>query len=321
VTGANPVVFARVLDSMAEREIDVMILGREAHARAVAGTNRLWLAGTRPFAPGCVVVRGTRAVHVLANSDDAVQPGFPPERLFGITWNPAKMLAALAGMPGVLDARRIAVDGMTPMMRGLLEQVAPRADLVDAEPVFEELNAAPDAARVSGVRAAIEVARAGLDAMAAALRPRMHARVLRGVCAEAFASFGVTTPAFEAVAFRLGESSSTWVSSERAFAEHDLVVMRAGALRDGWEASLARTYRVVAGAAAAAQPPPGEWAVFVDACRAGTTAAVLRGQGVLVHGVGRGVEPWPDVVLAPGMMVALELRSEHGVHQDIVEIT
>jgi Xaa-Pro aminopeptidase len=307
---------------MARRDIDVMVLGREAHARAVAGTNRLWLAGTRPFAPGCVVVRGTGAVYVLSNSDDAVPAGFPVERLFGITWNPGTLVANLAGIPGVLDAQRIAVDGMTPTMRGFLEQLAPRAEVVDAAPVLDEVNRAPDETRVAEVRAAMEVAQAGLDAMAATLRPRMHARVLRGVCAEAFASFGVTTPAFEAVVFRVGESPSCWVSSVRVFAERDVVVMRAGALRNGWEASRARTYQVAAGTGAAPLPPPTDWAALVDACRAGTAAATVRERGALVHGVGRGVEALPDdVELAPGMTIALELRSAGGVYQDIVEIT
>ena len=50
------------LDSMARRGVDALILGREAGARAVSGADRLWLTGTRPFAPTCVVVRESGAL-------------------------------------------------------------------------------------------------------------------------------------------------------------------------------------------------------------------------------------------------------------------
>jgi hypothetical protein len=49
----------RTLGEMGRRHVDVLVLGREANARFVSGATRLWLAGTRPFAPGCVVVRET----------------------------------------------------------------------------------------------------------------------------------------------------------------------------------------------------------------------------------------------------------------------
>ena len=189
-----------VCNVMAAHDVDVMLLGREANARVVAGTTRLWLAGTRAFAPGCVVVREPPAVHVLANSDDSVPAGFPVEHLFGITWNPEKMLGALLAIPGLAAARRVAVDGMTPMMHALLSSGMPEAQLVDAAPVLTELRARPDTERLVGVRAAAEVGVAGLAAMVAELRPGVRPRTLRGACAEAFASFGVTTPAFEAVA-------------------------------------------------------------------------------------------------------------------------
>src|SRR5262249_4268400 len=97
---------------MRDADVDAMILGREANARTVVDTTRLWLAGTRACAPSCVIVRGPASVHVLANTDDAVPAGFPAENLFGITWNPEKMAAALAAMPGLAGARRVAVDGM-----------------------------------------------------------------------------------------------------------------------------------------------------------------------------------------------------------------
>ena len=47
----------RVLEEMARQNVDVLLLGREGNARYVSGAHRLFLAGERAFAPGCVVVR------------------------------------------------------------------------------------------------------------------------------------------------------------------------------------------------------------------------------------------------------------------------
>jgi Xaa-Pro aminopeptidase len=309
-----------VLDAMARRDVDAMVLGREANARAVAGTRRLWLAGTRAFSPSCVVIRERAAVHVLSNSDDAVPAGFPVERLYGITWNPEKLVAALAAIPGLAQAEHVAVDGMTPMMHALLSAVAPAAELVDAASLLTALWSQPDPERGDGVRAAAEVAKAGMAAMVDLLRPGAHPRALRGVCAQVFASYGVTTPAFEAVVAPLDTSTSMWLSPDRILSAHELVVLRAGALRDGWEASVSRTYRVGADSAAV-QPPPEQWQPLLSACRAGATAGDLRARQAVVYGVGRGVEAWPDdFALVPGTTCALEVSDALGVLQDVLLI-
>src|SRR4051812_36931668 len=103
------------IDLMARDDVDVMLLGREANARTVSDASRLWLAGTRAFSPGCVVVRRTREVHILANTSAVVPPGFPVDRLYGVTWNPENLIGALTAIDGVVNARRIAVDGISPM--------------------------------------------------------------------------------------------------------------------------------------------------------------------------------------------------------------
>jgi Xaa-Pro aminopeptidase len=308
-------------DAMARHDVDVVLLGREANARAVAGTTRLWLAGTRAFAPGCVVVRSPSSVHVLANSDDLVPASFPVENLYGITWNPEKLLGTLAAIPGVVTAQRVAVDGMTPMMYTMLAQTMPDAEFVDATPLLTELTAKADPARSGGVRAAAEVVAAGLAAMVDALRPGVRPRTLRGVCAEAFATFGVTTPAFEAVAAPLDASMSTWLPPERILDEHDLVVLRAGALRDGWEASAARTY-LVGKHVPQERPAPDEWDAIIGGCRAGVTVGSLRDRGAIVYGVGRGVEPWnDDFVLTDGTTCAVEVAHSDRVRQDVILVT
>ncbi len=311
---------AECLELMARDDVDVIIFGREANARTIADTTRLWLAGTRPFSPACVVVRASQAVHVLANSSDAVPTGFPAAQLFGLTWNPELLAGELTAIPGLADARRIAVDGMSPSMHALLTRVAPAAELADAGEILTDLWQRPDPARVPGVAASAEVAVAGLAAMVGGLGVGTHPRELRGACAAAFAAFGVTTPAFEAVATPIDPHSSIWTAPDRPFAADERIVLRAGALRDGWEASRARTYRLTTGSVAV--DPPAPWDDLVAACVAGTTVGELRAKDAVVYGLGHGVEPWPDdFVLVPGLTCALEASDHTSVRQDVLQIT
>jgi Xaa-Pro dipeptidase len=308
------------LSAMTRDGIDVLVLGREANARTVSDASRLWLAGTRAFSASCVVVRQSAAVHLLANTDAVVPPGFPVDRLYGLTWNPEELLASLTAIEGVRDARKVAVDGMTPTAHGLLGRAMPDAEFVDAGPLFAELWRILDPEKIAGVTDAAIEARDGLAAMSAALGPGATPRELRGVCAAQFAFLGSTTPAFEAVATPLAAPASTWLPSAHSFGDGERVVLRAGALRYGWEASLARTY--VVGTPSVEQPPPAGWDDLLAACTAGTSAGALRARGAVVHGVGRGVEPWPDdLVLAADLMVAIELRDDDTLHQDVVRIT
>jgi Xaa-Pro aminopeptidase len=310
----------RCLEAMSAADVDVLVLGREANARVVAQTRRLWLAGTRAFAPGCVVVRATGAVHVLANSEELVGASIPHDHLYGITWNPERLAANLTAIDGIPAARRVGVDGMTPTMAAVLAKVAPGAELVDAAPVMSALWRGDQGERRAGVFAAADVARRGLEAMQAALQPGARARNLRGACAQAFAALGVTTPAFEGVAAPLAAGGSTWFPPERAFDGDETVVLRAGALWDGWEASLARTFTV--GLPATESPAPDGWDAAVDACRAGVAVGTVRATGAIVYGVGRGVEPWDDGwVLAPGSCVAVEVEHGDRLRQDVVLVT
>src|SRR6266511_2080618 len=98
-----------VLGAMGEREVDLLLLGREGNARYVSGARRLWLAGTRPFTPGCAVVRETGAVHLLSVTDDGIPADIPAERLYPLSWNPVNLLGPVVGAPGVAGARRVGV--------------------------------------------------------------------------------------------------------------------------------------------------------------------------------------------------------------------
>jgi Xaa-Pro aminopeptidase len=310
---------AACLELMERDDIDVLLLGREANARTVSDAARLWLAGTRVFSPGCVVVRASGAVHVLANTDAVVPAGFSIDRLYGVTWNPEKLLAALIAIDGVRDARLIAVDGMTPLASTLVTGAAPGAAIVDAGPIFARLWAMPEEAKTAGVRHAAETAAAGLATMAAALVPGARPETLRGLAAETLSTHGAPTPAFEAVAAPFAAGESTWLPPDRPFAAGEKVVLRAGALHDGWEASLARTYEV--GRPGVELVPDG-WESLVNASVAGTSVGALRDRGAVAWGLGRGVEPWPDdLVLVPGLNLAVELQDESALRQDVVHIS
>src|SRR5947209_3630381 len=107
---------------MARQDVDVLVLGREGNARFVSGATRLWLAGTRPFAPGCVVVRETGAVHLMSATDFGVPAEIPPEHLYPMSWNPVSIVGAVDAIPGVSGAR--------PIRRLVSDRVVADGDLV-----------------------------------------------------------------------------------------------------------------------------------------------------------------------------------------------
>src|SRR3954452_12775435 len=153
----------RVLEEMARQGVDLLLLGREGNARYVSGPRRLFLAGERAFAPGCVVVRETAEVHVLSNTDFGIPAGV---KLYATSWNPATVVSRITAIPGVLDANTIGVDSLTPLFEALL----PSVELVDGEAVMRAARRIKTADEIAMIRFAGDVARlvmeAGLDAAA-----------------------------------------------------------------------------------------------------------------------------------------------------------
>src|ERR1700759_4637487 len=86
---------ARVLAQMEANDLDVLVLGRQANVRYVTGAPQLWVAGTRPFGPTCVLVRETGAVHLVSTWDEGIPEDSPHENLYGISWNPMNTMSAL----------------------------------------------------------------------------------------------------------------------------------------------------------------------------------------------------------------------------------
>src|ERR1700759_4634965 len=90
----------RALAQMEKHELDGLVLGRQANVRYVTGAPQLWVAGTRPFGPTCVLVRETGAVHLLSTWDEGIPEDIPHENLYGISWNPMNTMSALQRIPG-----------------------------------------------------------------------------------------------------------------------------------------------------------------------------------------------------------------------------
>jgi Xaa-Pro dipeptidase len=317
---------ARTLDAMARRDVDVLLLGREGNARFVSEATRLWLAGTRPFAPGCVVVRETGAVHLLSVTDFGVPRDIPTDRLYPMSWNPANIVGAVAAIPGVSSARQVGVDGLTPLFEQLLTATLPAAELVDGEAVMRAARRVKSSGEVDDIRAAVLVAEDAFAAAVDALRPGVREAELKGVFEERMCRRGTTTPAFEGTFCVVdGDGPVRRLTSDREIADGDLVAMSAGALLDGWDGSLARTWSCGAPTTEhhdrRARWEP-QWTSLLDRCRPGARVGDLRAApGASVHGVGLGYEGLEDdAVLEPGMVVQLGLESGGVLGADVLLI-
>jgi len=290
---------ARTRAAMADAGVDVLLLGREANARYVSGANRLWLAGTRPFAPSCVVVGETGAVHLLSVTDDGVPPELPTSSLYPISWNPLNLATAAADAAAGTTVRRVGVDGISPLFAALLHGVFPDAELVDGESLLRAVRRVKSRDDIRAIRAAVGVTDAAFQAVVAASGPGVSAATLQGVFAQRMGELGVTTPAFAPV----------------ITVDGDRVAARVGVLCDGWAGVLARTWP--GGEALAARV-----AGAVGTVRPGAGVGELRAAGVVVDGLGLGHEELADAdVLEAGMVLYVGVESDRGGWGDTVLVT
>ncbi len=274
----------RTIDALAAAGVDLLLVGREANAAYVSGANRLALAGTRPFAPGCAVVTATRAIQLLSITDDGIPPEIPTERLFPITWNPATMLAAVARAVGDTRVHRLAIDELTPMWTRLLAAAFPDAALVDGEALLREVRRRKD----DDDRRALGVAGAAANTAA---RTAIAAPDPVGAALAAIGRYGTARPSFTPVVRRAAARTS----------------VRIGVVHDGWEGVVART-------ADPDDPAATLLASALAACTAGTMVGTLRSATVSVEGVGMGHEELADdAVLEPGMTVAVVVADADGI--------
>ena len=236
---------ARVLDAMEAEGIDVLVVGREGNARYVSGAPRLWMAGSRAFGPGCVLVRATGAVHLLSTWDEGIPEEIPHENLYGISFNSMNFLKVLQKIEGASTARTVATDSMSGSSAHLLPKAFPSAELVDGEPLLRRVRRVKAPEEIEAIRAAVKVAEGALAAAVDALSPGVTERQLTGVFMEAMATAGVTTPLGQDVAWRASRAHP-WRRAGRdtPVEPGDLVAFEAGVLVGGYGGEIGRTHAV-----------------------------------------------------------------------------
>jgi Xaa-Pro aminopeptidase len=295
-------------------------------------------AGVLPFAPLCVAVRSTGRVHMLSTWDEGVPPEIDREDLYPLSWNPLKLMASVAAISGLSQAKRIGTDGMTPpsvLALGLFG----KAEVVDAGLVMDAARRIKMAEEITCLQVASAISESALSALESALAPGITERELLGVYYSHVSGMGAPVAPSESVCFATSLSGPVeyrQLASDRAVAEGDLVVLSPGALYAGYEAGLARTF--VAGDAApsaAASDLASRCAAGMDAlvgaCRPGVVGADLyrvwyeagltSAPVPFAHGLGLGAEPpviglgrGRDAVLEQGMVLSVQAWvAEEGV--------
>ena len=289
----------RVLDAMASAGIDVLVLSRQDNTGYACGMRRLWTAGTRPFGAGCIVVRATGRVHALSSWDAGIEPPMSFEDLYPLTWNPRIMASSMTGIDGMVEARRIGVDELTPSFRRAAASLAPAAEVVAADDLMARVRRHKLPSEVEAITRACAAAWVGVKA---ALDAPKHSDPAAAAI-EALAGRGVTAPSSGVRADRRGSGLAIDVG-----VICDLYEGGAG----GWFADGQRI-----GPAA-----------LIDACRAGAShadlAAAASAEDWLVRGLGMGFER-PVINRQLGLAGTLEagmvLSVADGDRRDVVHVT
>ena len=313
---------AKVLSGMERHDLDALMLGGVGDVRYVSGARQLGRSGALPFAPVAVVVRETARVHLLSTWDEGVPPEIGYEDLYGMSWNPANLMAALAAIPGLPESRLVGTDGLTPMFAGLISQLLSTAQLVDSAPVMATARQIKMPEEITCLEVASAIAEAALSALEDALEPGITERELLGVYDERVASLGAPCPPSESVCFATpthGPVRFRYLAADRPVGDGELVVLAPGALYAGYEAGLARTRvagrRVPPCAADLTARCARAMDALLAACRPGNTGADLyrawettgnkEPRLPLAHGLGLGAEP-PLIGLGRGRDATLE---------------
>lgn len=298
---------------MAAHDLDVLVVGRQANVRYIAGAPQLWVAGTRPFGPTCVLVRATGAIHLLSTWDEGVPDDIPHENLYGISWNPINTISALRRIDGAATARRVGTDALSPVFAQLLPTAFPNAELVDGERALRAARRIKTAEEVTALRKAITVAESGLAAAVSGLRPGVSEQTLAGVLLEALAAGGVSTPSNQDVAW-VTSRDHLWrrANGDGSVKDGDLVAFSAGVLAGGYIGEVGRTWPVgsVAGAAPLYRRWDRLWDRLLAACRPGAEAGELLGAYQAAE------EPAPPMPVARGLGMGFDppVVSQHLPH-------
>ena len=314
----------RALAQMEKHDLDVLVLGRQANVRYVSGAPQLWVAGTRPFGPTCVVVRESGAIHLLSTWDEGVPDDIPHENLYGIAWNPMNTISVLKGIQGAETAKHVGTDALSPGFAQLLPMAFPNAELVDGELALRAARRIKTAEEVTAMREAIRVAELGLAAAVAELRPGISEKTLAGVLLEAMAAGGVSTPATQDAAWVTSRDHPWRRASEDGLVQAgDLVAFSSGVLDGGYAGEVGRTWPVgeLSGSADLYRRWDALWNRLYEACQPGApaidllTAYQAAGEELppmpIARGLGLGFDP--PVVSQHLPATAAEERLEAGM--------
>ncbi|MCX2929172.1 M24 family metallopeptidase [Mycobacterium sp. CVI_P3] len=294
----------RALEQMAIHDLDLLVLGRQANVRYVSGTPQLWVAGTRPFGPICVLERATGEVHLNSTWDEGVPDEIGRDRLYGLSWSPFTLTDVLKSLPASVGARRVGTDALSPTFAQLLPQAFPNAELVDGEPAMRAARRIKTDDEIVALRLAVDVAGTALAAALRELAPDSREPSLVGALMEAMTMVGVSTPATQNGAW-VTSRDHPWrrASEDGRIRAGDLVAFAAGALAGGYVGEVGRT-------AVAGDEPSGAAALFgrskslterlFAACRPGAPATGLldayreAGEALppmpVAHGLGMGFD-------------------------------
>lgn len=297
----------RAIAQMAAHDLDVLVLGRQANVRYVTGAPQLWVAGTRPFAPICVLVRASGDIHLNSTWDEGIPEEIGHDHLYGLAWNPMTIIEVLRGIEGAADATRVGTDAMSPSFARLLPIAFPNAEFIDAEVAMKAARRTKTADEIRVLRGALGVAERGLAAAVSALAVGTTEQALNGVLMEAMTAGGYSTSATQDGAWITSPEHAWRVGRrDRRVAEGDLVAFAAGALADGYVCEVGRTWPVGDAAdtsevRALFHRSNELWERLVDACRPGASAGDLltaydaAGEALppipVAHGLGLGFDP------------------------------
>jgi Xaa-Pro aminopeptidase len=269
---------ARALAQMEAFDLDVLVLGRQANVRYVTGAPQLWVAGTRPFAPICVMMRGTGEIHLNSSWDEGMPEEIDHDHLYGLAWNPMTLVDVLKNIDGAAGARRVGTDAMSPTFAQLLPIAFPKAELVDGELAMRTARRIKTPEELVALRGATRVAEDGLAAALSELAPGITEQSLTGAMLEAMAAGGVSTSATQDGAWvTSGEHPWRQGPRDHRVADGDLVAFASGALADGYVGEVGRTVAVgdVCGADELFGRSTALWDKLIAACQPGASASDL----------------------------------------------
>jgi Xaa-Pro aminopeptidase len=302
----------RVQAAMARHGVGALCLATPHLATFASGARRVRVAGSGGTVPWVVVRAGVPSATIFTTDPDGAPPGMPRAAVRPLGWDRDRQLAAIADLvrdvPGA-----VACDVLTPALRDAL---AGRA-LVDAAPVLADAAAPRSAAEVAAVVAALAAARAALRAAATAVVPDGLAADVwarsAGTVAEQRAGF----PLHEGLVRRAGRD----VRADERFARGDVVQLEFGLWLGEHAGVAAGTVGCDVDLSASRRQWDEALCALASTCRDGASTRALRetaarasidASGVLVHGLGVGVEPPlvdldddADVMLRAGTVLVL----------------